>query len=237
MSVMRIKEPLNYRFPTPDEVNFLDEVTLEPLAPDQMLQIASSNYRDEHFLQLAYSVSYPTLRHYVDEGFLDLIKQLQKDVSIETSMDSKSSIRSLIIQTNLKSPLYLVREMKWLKGVDFLGSYGMYTIHSTIGFTGELMQMVTNMVVQYSLESCNTFERLLIGLIQPDDHWQLVLVNIRINPALMKKGASTVKAEIRLYDPTILVQMIVGKLSPNNVPCQELKSYIKIAGSLEHFKS
>lgn len=236
MTAMRIKVPLEYRFPTSDEIYFLEGVNLTPLAPDQMLQLASLPYRDDHFLQLAYSVSYPTLRHYVDEGFLDLIEQLDPDSSNESRLISTSLIQSLVITTNLRSPLYQVKEMKWLKGADFLGSYGMYIIHSTLGFSGELLQKVTSKIVQYSLESCNAFERLLIGLIQPDDSWQFVLVNIRMIPALMKKGASTVKAEIRLYDPTIFVQMITGELSPNDVPCQELESIIKIAGSLEHFK-
>ncbi|WP_080837025.1 hypothetical protein [Cohnella massiliensis] len=236
MPVMRIKTLLEYRFPTPDEVYFLDGVLLEPLAPDQMLQLASFPYRDDHFLRLAYSVSYPSLRCYADEGYLDIIKQLQQDASDETSLVPEAPIRCLFIITNLKSPLYQVREIKWLKGTDFLGSYGMYTIHSKLGFSGELMQRVTTQIVQYSLESCNTFERLLIGLIQPDNSWQLVLVNINISPSLMKKGNYLVSMKIRVYDPTIFVQMVTGELNPNDIPCQELKSIANVAGSLLHFK-
>jgi hypothetical protein len=236
MSVMRIKGLLDYRFPKHDEVYFLEGVILDPLAPDQMLQLASLPYRDNHFLQLAYSVSYPSLRHYADEGCLDLIKHLQQDASIETSLVSKVPIRSLIILTNLKSPLYQVREMKWLKETDFLGSFGIYTIHSKLGFSGELMQRVMTQIVQYSLESCNTFKRLLIGLIQPDNSWHVVLVNAGVFPVNIGKGSSTITVTIRVYDPTDFVKMVIGELNPNDVPCQELKSITKVAGSLQHFK-
>jgi hypothetical protein len=236
MTAMRIKTPLKYHFPSPDEIYFLEGVTLKPLAPDEMLQLASLPYRDDHFLQVAYSVSFPSLRHYADEGYLDLIKQLRVDSTDKTSLVSDPSIRNLIIQTNLHSPLYQVREMKWHKGSDFLGSYGMYTIHSNLGFSGELMQRVTTQIAQYSLESCNTFNRLLIGLVQPDQSWQIVLVNLGINPVNIKNGHSTISLRMRLYKPTDFIRIVTGEMIPKDVPCQELRSIAIVTGSLDHFK-
>jgi hypothetical protein len=233
---MLIKIPLKYRFPTSDEVYFIEGVTLKPFAPDQMLKVASLPYRDDHFLQVAYSVSFPSLRQYADKGYLDLIKQLCVDSTNNTSLVSDYSIRNLVIQTNLNSRLYQVREMKWLKGSDFLGSYGIYTIHSNLGFSGELMQRVTTQIAQHSLESCNTFNRLLIGLVQPDQSWQIVLVNLGIHPVNIKKGKSTISVRMRIYKPTDFIKIATGKVIPEDVPCQELKSIAVVTRSLDHFK-
>jgi len=236
MTAMRIKTPFKYRFPSPDEIYFLEGVTLKPLAPDEMHQLASLAYQDDNFLRLAYSVSFPSLGQYEDKGYLDLIEQLQVDSMDKTSLVSDSSIRNLIIQTNLQSLLYQVREMKWLKGSDFLGSYGIYTIHSNLGFSGELMQRVTTQIAQYSLESCNTFNRLLISLVQPDQSWQFVLVNLGIYPVNIKNGHSTISVRMRLYKPTDFIKIATGKVIPEDVPCQELRSIAVVTRSLDHFK-
>jgi len=236
MRPMRINDLLKYRFPSPEEVYFLDGILFEPLTPDQMLQLASLPYRDDYFIRLAYSVSYRSLRHFIDEDFIELIKKIPHDSSNFTSSVTEIPIRCLTILTNLKSPLYQVREMKWIKGTYLLGCYGMYTIQWEFDYSEELLLMVATRIVQYSLESCNPYKRLFIGLIEPDNRWQLMLVNMNISPFLMQDGGSPVSALIRVYDPKIFVKMVSGELNPNDVPCQELRLITKVAVSLQHFK-
>jgi len=228
MRPMVIKDLLNCQFPSYEDISLIEGVNLEPLSFEKLVQLAALPYRDDHFLQLAFHVSYPSLRNYTDEGYLELIKLFRIELS-------KYSINNLVIRTNISSLLYTVREMKWIKGTEFLGSYGIYSIHFKFGFNEELMHRIVSRTAQYSLEICNIFDRLLIGVIQPDNSWQIGLINMGIYPVNTGKEYNTVKVTYLLLEPLDFVNIVAKRLKPSNVSFQEFVSYVRVKRSLEHF--
>ncbi len=242
MPAMRIKSLVDFHFPSPDKAYFLEGVSLESFDPNQLFNLASLPYRDASFVSLAYFVFNSSLRYYIDEEYASLINKLPTKNADDTSMTTETTylseipIRCLTVLTNLRTPVYQVKEFKLVYRSYLFGGVGFFEIRSSYGFKSELMQMTVARVVQYSLESCNPNRKLLIALVQPDGSWQVILVKLDISSFLMTKGINTVTGIMQCYDPPLFLQVLTKQVDREDLGVEELRFVVRVAGSLFHFK-
>ena len=211
----------------------------------ELLEISQNLFLSKGFAKLAYFVSKNRLRIYVDEFFSSYIENLPVEFddstgfSSETALAHEQPVRCLVVDIdNLWTRLSTMQEYKFVTGTDPLAGIGIYTIFSKEYLGINSKHLILDKVVKHSLESLNLTTCLMTAIVQPDQSWQIALVQMNVHsPKSFYKpmNGDCASVSFALFDPASLISSIISGKSPKEVEHVLLRSLIPLDGDMSYY--